>query len=164
VTDVTATAGVDIARTRVTGRRIVQYLVDLFLAGLVLSILGALLNLVVPDAGFQRVTGGFAHLDGLTGAGGWPSVAAVLLTLVVWLAVFVAFPIRGDRTPGMMLLGLRIVRADGGRPTSGQHLGRALLLVVDSFFGGLVGWLVIIGSERRQRVGDHAAGTMVLRA
>jgi uncharacterized RDD family membrane protein YckC len=157
------TAVADPARTRVTGRRIVQYLVDLFLAGIVLSLLGALANAVAPGAGFERRPGGWTDLGGLTAMSGWGSLVAVVLTLAVWLAVFVAIPARTGRTPAMMLLGLRVVRADGGAPTTGQHLLRAVLLVVDTIGAGLVGWIVILCSARRQRVGDHAAGTLVVR-
>lgn len=68
------------------------------------------------------------------------------------------------RTPAMALMGLRIVRVDGTPPSLGQHVGRALLLVVDTILGGLLGWIVILCSRRRQRVGDHAAGTLVVHA
>lgn len=154
----------DTTRTRVTGRRIVQYLVDLFLAGLVLSLIGALANTVAPGAGFVRREGNWTELDGLGAMSGWASLVAGLLTLAVWLTVFVAIPSRTGRTPAMMLLGLRIVRADGGAPTTGQHLLRAVLLIVDTIGAGLVGWIVILCSQRRQRVGDHAARTLVVRA
>lgn len=150
--------------TRVTGRRIVQYILDLFLAGIVLSLLGLLGNTIAPGAGFDQVTAGMTELSSLTAAGGWPSAAASVLTILVWLAVFVAVPVWKDRTPAMMLLGLRIVRTDGASPSAGQHLGRALLLIIDGFAAGLVGWIVILCSGRRQRIGDHAAGTLVVRA
>ena len=150
--------------TRVTGRRIVQYILDVVLAGVVLGLLGVIADRLAPGAGFERVPGGLADLDGLTASGGWPSVAATLLTVLVWLAVFVAVPAWRDRTPAMMLLGLRIVRLDGGRPSVGAHLGRAVLLMIDSLGAGLVGWIVILCSRHRQRVGDHAAGTLVVRS
>lgn len=152
----------DVDRTRVTGRRIVQYVLDLFLAGVVLSLLGSLVSLVAPDAGFRRVPGDLTELDGLT-ASGWASGAAALMTLAVWLVVFVLVPARYGGTPAMMLLGLRIVRTDGERPSAGRLLGRALLLVVDSIAGGLVGWIVMLCSAKRQRIGDHAADTVVIR-
>ncbi|TCK24451.1 RDD family protein [Pseudonocardia endophytica] len=150
--------------TRVTGRRIVQYVLDLFLAGIVLSVLGLIGNLIAPGAGFDQLSTGMTSLSRLTASGGWPSAAASLLTILVWLAVFVGVPIWRGRTPAMALLGLRIVRTDGTRPSGGQHLGRALLLVVDGFAAGLVGWIVMLCSRRRQRIGDHAAGTIVVRA
>ncbi|OLM09234.1 hypothetical protein Ae707Ps1_6181 [Pseudonocardia sp. Ae707_Ps1] len=82
---------------------------------------------------------------------------------MVWAVVFILIPLRSGRTPAMALLGLRIVRVDGGAPSAGQHVGRAVLLVIDTLLGGLVGWIVILCSRRRQRIGDHAAGTLVVR-
>lgn len=164
MTTVSTTTLPDTAGTRVTGRRIVQYILDLFLAGVVLGVLGLLLNLLIPDAGFDQPSGGLVDLYKLTAAPGLPSVVAVVLTVVVWLAVFVVIPSRTGRTPAMKLLGLQIVRTDGGRVSAGQHLGRSVLLIVDSVLGGLLGWIVILCSRRRQRIGDHAAGTLVIRS
>ncbi|MBW0102706.1 RDD family protein [Pseudonocardia sp. KRD291] len=155
---------VDTDHTRVTGRRIVQYVLDLFLAGVVLGLLGLLANAVAPRSGFRSVPGSLTELYNLTAEPGLPSVVAVVLTVLVWAAVFVVIPHRTGRTPAMALLGLRIVRVDGDRPSVGQHAGRAVLLVLDTLLGGLVGWIVILCSRRRQRIGDHAAGTLVVRA
>ncbi|WP_051341910.1 RDD family protein [Pseudonocardia spinosispora] len=154
---------VDTGQTRVTGRRIVQYVLDLFLAGFILSFIDIALNAVTPGWGFRRGDGSWTELYGLVAQPGWPSFFAGLLTVVVWALVFIVVPIRSGRTPAMALMGLRIVRLDGGPPSAGQHTGRAVLLVVDMFLGGLLGWLVIVCSRHRQRIGDHAAGTLVVR-
>lgn len=154
----------DTDRTRVTGRRIVQYILDLFLAGLVLGLLSLLANAVAPGSGFRSATGSLTELYTLTAEPGLPSIVAVLLTVAVWATVFIVIPNRTGRTPAMALTGLRIVRVDGDRPSIGQHAGRSLLLVIDTFFAGLLGWIVIVCSRQRQRIGDHAAGTLVVRA
>ena len=160
-----STAAAATVSTRNTGRRIVQYILDVLLAGIVLSILGGLLNLVFPEAGFRQITQGWTSVSGLESTtSATPSITAVALTFLVWASIFIVVPILRDRTPAMMLLGLRIVRIDGTSPSAGQHIGRALLLVVDTLFGGLVGWIVMLCSQRRQRIGDHAAGTLVVRA
>ena len=141
-----------------------QYILDLFLAGMVLGLLGLLANAVAPGSGFRSVPGNITELYNLTAEPGLPSIVAVLLTVAVWATVFIVIPSRSDRTPAMALLGLRIERVDGDRPSTGQHAGRSLLLIVDTFGGGLLGWIVILCSRRRQRIGDHAAGTLVVRA
>ncbi|MDN5916260.1 MAG: RDD family protein [Pseudonocardia sp.] len=155
---------VDTGRTRVTGRRIVQYIVDVFLAGVVLSLLGLLVDALAPGSGIRSVSGSLTELNSLTAPSGWPSVVAVLLTIAVWATVFIVLPSRNGRTPGMALLGLRIVDVHGGRASAGQHVGRAVLLILDMIFAGLVGWIVILCSQNRQRIGDHAAGTLVVRS
>ena len=155
---------VDADRTRVTGRRIVQYILDLFLAGLVLGLLSLLANAIAPGSGFRSAPGSVTELYTLTAESGTPSIVAVLLTVAVWAIVFIVIPSRSGRTPAMALMGLRIVRVDGARPSIGQHAGRSVLLFLDMFFGGLLGWIVILCSRQRQRIGDHAAGTLVVRA
>lgn len=155
---------VDTEQTRVTGRHIAQYVLDLFLAGFVLSLIGLALGPIAPGSGFRPGTGSLTELYGLTAEPGLPALVAASLTVVVWAVVFVVLPVRCDRTPAMALMGLRIVRVDGRRPSTGQHIGRAVLLVVDTILGGLVGWIVIVCSRHRQRIGDHAAGTLVIRS
>jgi len=69
------------------------------------------------------------------------------------------------RSPGKLLLGLRVVRLDGGAPSLGASATRALMLLVDWFWSfGVVGLLLAGFTRRRQRLGDLLAGTMVVRA
>jgi len=44
----------------------------------------------------------------------------------------------------------------------GQLLVRAVFLIVDTLFFGLVGLITMVCSRYRQRVGDHVAGTLVI--
>jgi uncharacterized RDD family membrane protein YckC len=155
----------ELTATRVSVRRIVQYVLDLFFAGIVLGLLGLLGDAVAPGAGFHQPKSGFADTPRLLAEGsGWASVVAVVVTIAVWLVAFVVIPARTGRTLAMRLTGLRIQRLDGAPATTGQHLVRALLLVVDTFMAGLLGLVVMLCSRLRQRVGDHVAGTVVVRA
>ncbi|GAA4850408.1 hypothetical protein GCM10023201_48600 [Actinomycetospora corticicola] len=158
-------ATVEERRTRVTVRRIVQYFLDLFVLGAVVATVGWIADTLAPGAGFEVLRGRSLDVPQLVAqGGGWPSLLAVVVTVGLWLVAFVVIPARTGRTLLMMALGLRIVRRDGGGPaSSGQHLGRALLLIVDTLAGGLVGLIVMLCSRHRQRVGDHAAGTVVIR-
>ena len=66
-----------------------------------------------------------------------------------------------SRTIGKYLMGLRVVRVDGGTPDYSSLLIRNFLRLVDL---GLVAPLAfIIFSPLRQRIGDVAAGTVVIR-
>ena len=69
------------------------------------------------------------------------------------------------RTPGKMLLGLRVVTVDGYPASSLQHLLRSLFLVVDSFPPVLTypGFIVALLTSKRQRLGDIVARTLVVR-
>ncbi len=63
---------------------------------------------------------------------------------------------------GMQLFRLRVISKHGGPASILQLLIRGILLIVDTIFFGLVGWLTMMFSRYRQRVGDHAAGTLVI--
>jgi len=58
-----------------------------------------------------------------------------------------------------------VTRTDGARPGAGAILGRTLLRLVDSLpFLYLLGFIVMVATPRKQRIGDLVAGTTVTRA
>jgi uncharacterized RDD family membrane protein YckC len=95
------------------------------------------------------------------------AVAAVLL--VAFVAVIVGYPLimetatRG-RTAGKFAMGLRTVRDDGGPIRFRQALVRALLEVVEVWtLSGTPALISSLASSRGKRLGDHLAGTYVVR-
>jgi uncharacterized RDD family membrane protein YckC len=71
---------------------------------------------------------------------------------------FFADGFSGGQSYGKRLLGMRVVNADDGLPcTFGKSFLRNLLL----YILGPIDWLFIFG-ERHQRLGDKAAGTIVV--
>ncbi len=66
------------------------------------------------------------------------------------------------QTLGKRIMRTRVVMVDGAAPTLGAILLRWVFLVVDMYFYCL-GVIVIICTRRNQRLGDLAAGTMVIR-
>ena len=92
----------------------------------------------------------------------------VVITVAVFLGVFVYPAVleatwRG-RTVGKAATGLRVVTETGG-PIGVRHAAtRSALSVVDLLtVAGFVGMASILLSSRRQRLGDLAAGTIVVR-
>src|ERR1044071_2895730 len=72
-----------------------------------------------------------------------------------------------SRTPGKYLQGLVVVDTSGGRCGWRRALIRTLLRVVEAnplLLGGLPAGIAILASERNQRLGDMAAGTLVISA
>ena len=63
---------------------------------------------------------------------------------------------------GKMAMRIRVVKKDGTTPGVGEFFMRWLLQLVDIGFSG-IGVLVILLSKNSQRLGDLAAGTMVIR-
>ncbi len=138
---------VPVDETRVTGRRVVQFIIDSFLASIIPYILYWALD---------RGTGGVRVLG---------IIAAAVLSVLfcIWYWVFRPHGANGQ-TFGMQWLGLRIISKDGGQANLGQLAIRWILLIIDDLFAGLVGLITMLCSQYRQRVGDHAAKTVVVRA
>lgn len=143
--------------TEVVGRRVVQFLVDSFLLGLGNVALLALF-LAAPTGDDGSVDSGSVAF--------WVIAAAVAVGTVLWtLYVWIIRPHRHDgQTFGMRAMGIQVVGADGTPASSGQLLGRAILLVVDVGATPLIGLIVMIVTSRNQRVGDLVASTIVRRA
>lgn len=70
-----------------------------------------------------------------------------------------------SRTPGKFFQGLVVRRMDGGRAGWKEALIRSVLRLLETnpaLLGGLPAGLVVISSGRNQRLGDMAAGTVVV--
>ena len=94
--------------------------------------------------------------------GAW---SGAYLGVVLWY--YFVFEVTVGQSVGKRLLGLRVTRADGGRPSAAAISVRTLMRLVDWLpFLYLVGFIAMLatGEERRQRLGDLAANTRVVRA
>jgi len=88
-----------------------------------------------------------------------------LLYCLLALGYFVGFEALAARTPGKFLMGLKVVKLDGGSYDWKAILGRNLLRIVDFLpVLYLVGLVTVAVKPRNQRLGDLAAGTTVVRA
>lgn len=64
---------------------------------------------------------------------------------------------------GKALFHIRVVKVDGSTPSLSAYLLRWLLFVVDGPITSGLGLLIILLTKNRQRLGDLAAGTMVIK-
>ena len=102
------------------------------------------------------------------GSGG-SSGAQVALTLVVVVFALVVWPtlietVSRGRSLGKLMMGLRVVRDDGGAIRMRHSLVRALAMVFLDLWTtyGVVGAISALASARSKRMGDHLAGTIVV--
>ncbi len=86
-----------------------------------------------------------------------------------FIVVFLVYPttletVTHGKSFGKLALGLRVVRDDGGTVTAQQSFVRALIGIVEIYalYGGPAFFCCLI-SARGKRIGDHAAGTYVVR-
>ena len=66
------------------------------------------------------------------------------------------------RSPGKMAFGMRVVMRDGTTPTLGIYLMRWMLMLIDIWFS-CIGVVIILLNKNNQRLGDLAAGTVVIK-
>ncbi len=150
------------------GSRMVACLIDSFILFLLylalLLVLGVMMEGAAP----------FVHdvLERMFGEGSEVVEQTALWSLTLWILAmtllfwfyYIAFEsIWNGQTPGKRMLGLRVVR-DTGLPVGfGAVLIRNLLRIIDGQFGYAVGLFVIFATREEKRLGDLAAGTILVR-
>lgn len=139
---------------------------DIGLAGVGSRLAARLIDFLIEGA----IIIGLLIALGLTSGDGETSEAVTaILAIVIVFAVFwgynVAFEaFNAGRTPGKKALGLRVVGDIGEPETFSMAATRNLLRVVDELMTlGLAGTIAIIASKDNQRLGDMAAGTLVVK-
>lgn len=142
--------------------------VDLTLAGIGSRFIASLIDTAIKLA----VWFGFAVFlfggTALLGGGEVDAIGAAfffVISFLIWFAYDILFEsLASGRTPGKRWTGLRVVRM-GGRPVGFVASSiRNLVRIVDllpSFY--LVGMIAIVATKMNQRLGDLAAGTVVVR-
>lgn len=93
------------------------------------------------------------------------NLSAVYLLLFVPIFIYHLFfeVVMNGQSIGKKLMNLRVISDKGGRPALHQYLIRWLLRPFDFFFFGLVGLLTVVNTKKNQRLGDLAAGTLIIK-
>ena len=136
----------------------------------VLAGAGSRFGAIMLDCLIQLVLLWIALFVGGAIAGGSHSatVIAGVLSVLAFLVLFGYFivleAITGGRTVGKLAAGLRAVRLDGQPMGFRRSVVRTMLRLIDVYLTlGMVGLGCIVGTPRNQRLGDLAAGTIVVR-
>ena len=141
------------------GSRVLALLVDIFVEFVALSVLATLVPLLV------LAFSGFGGVDDAL-------MSAIIVILLV--VVVIGYPVTmetltGGRTVGKLVLGLRVVRDDGGPIRLRHALTRSLVSVAIEWPGmvlPLVTWVMslttMLANRQGKRLGDLAAGTIVI--
>jgi uncharacterized RDD family membrane protein YckC len=125
---------------QIVARRVVAILIDLILIGVVTSVLGSVLARV-----------------GLAAVGS-------LLALVLTFGYYIYLEGTYGQTIGKMALGLVVVTEDGGDIDYKPAAIRTVLRIVDVLpVLYLLGFIVVLVTDRKQRIGDLVANTVVVR-
>ena len=127
------------------GERLMALIIDYFLIGLyILSTITLLSKLNLPS--------GFSLF---------------FFLCVVYLPIlgysFLCEMFNHGQSFGKKLINIRVVKVDGSTPSIGSYLLRWLLFPIDGPITSGLGLLVVLLNKNNQRLGDLAAGTMVIK-
>lgn len=134
--------------------RIVALLID----GAIFGVAYVILSII-----FAALIAGSANSD--NGAGIGALIGFVWLILIaLYFGYFAYMEATQGATLGKKALGLRVIRVDGGPIGWNEAIIRTLLRIVDQGIGsGLVGFICILATDKKQRVGDMVAKTIVIK-
>ena len=127
------------------GRRFIALLIDSFILVLVVGVFLVATGYSFPDPAEYGVG---------------------LVPLLTIGAVFLYFTMMEGflgATIGKMVFRVKVVKEDGSGCGIGAALVRNLLRIVDGLFFYVVGAVLIVRSQKRQRLGDRIAKTVVIR-
>lgn len=129
------------------GLRLVALIIDVIIIGII--------NWLIAVATGSTTSSGF-ELTGIP----------ALISIVIGIAYWLCFEVLAGGTPGKLAIGLRVRTEDGASISWGQSIVRNILRIVDAipyFIPYLLGAILIWNSDRKQRLGDRVAKTVVVR-
>lgn len=140
------------------GSRLAAGLLDVLLIGagyIVITLLLWLTQVLLEQGGIDVLSGATSFVLGLL-------IGGLLLLVPMYFVVFLHF--WSGQTPGKRMVGIRVVSAGGAPATIGAYVLRSLLWPIDAllFVPLPVGLLLIAVTPRCRRLGDLAAGTLVI--
>lgn len=147
------------------GNRFLAALLDMFLVVVALVglnlVLAALLRALNVDLNFLSLDRGGAGW----GVGLVIALYAILNFLVFW-GYFMLLELKWNgQTLGKQALKIRVVRLDGSPAGAGEIAVRNLIRIIDFMPSGyVVGLAVMLTNSQARRLGDLAAGTLVVKA
>jgi uncharacterized RDD family membrane protein YckC len=108
--------------------------------------------------------GAWLRVVGVTSPGTWMQAAGVICGFILYYGYFAFFEaIWTGQTPGKRIVGLRVISLSGRPIAPFDAILRNLLRIVDQIPGiYAVGIVSIMVTARSQRLGDLAAGTVVV--
>lgn len=130
------------SETDVVGSRVFAFIVDYILSIIVWVVGMVVIGLVVNSL-----------------------ILGYLFGSIAFVSYFILLEGMYGQTPGKMLAGVVVVKEDGSPCTMGASFVRNFLRIIDIIPGFyVVGLVVMLMSDRNQRIGDSVARTVVTRA
>ena len=141
------------------GSRFIAILVDSLIQGMLYLFLVVIYLVVTAIVGVTTV-------EKPSSLSQWiPTIILLVALFVIQFGYYIIFEMAtGGKTPGKEVAGLRVVKENGHPLTAADLIIRNLLRLIDFLpFAYGVGVIVMFLNERSKRLGDFAAGTLVVR-
>ena len=142
------------------GSRIVAIIIDTIILAIIMAVIAipfgmsaALLTMAPADPmAAVAAMGAFGTLSGLM--------------ILIGLLYFTYLEGTSGQTLGKKLMSIKVVKEDGKKPTMTDAFVRTILRIIDAQISGtyLIGFILILATEKKQRLGDIAAKTIVVKA
>ncbi|MEF8848210.1 MAG: RDD family protein [Candidatus Thermoplasmatota archaeon] len=133
------------------GTRAIAQIVDGIIALIIFFTVGSLVS--IPFQGFTPT--GF-YLTGM------PAFLFLALSALLLFIYFFILEARRGQTVGKIVTGIKVVREDGSKCDLNSSLIRNILRIVDGIAVYIVGAILIVQSDKNQRLGDRYANTIVV--
>jgi uncharacterized RDD family membrane protein YckC len=127
------------------GIRLVSLIIDNIIIGMIIGVIGSMVGYGMMARNMVPWWTGFLYL-------------------VIYIGYFVLLEGSRGQTIGKMITKIKVVREGGGPIDMNQALIRNLLRVIDGLFAYLIGAILIWRSDKKQRLGDSVAKTVVVKA
>ena len=127
------------------GERLLALTIDYFLIGIYLISTIAVISEMNLPSGFNAIF----------------FLSVIYLPVLMYSLLFEIF--NQGQSIGKQIMNIRVVKTDGSTPSISAYLLRWLLFPIDVPFTGGLGLLVVLLTKNNQRLGDLAAGTMVIK-
>jgi len=127
------------------GIRLVSLIIDNIIIGVIIGVIGGVIGFGMMN---QKM------------APWWVG----LLYFIIYIGYFVLLEGSRGQTVGKMITKIKVVGEDGKPIDMNQALIRNLLRIIDGLFAYLVGAFLIWRSDKKQRLGDRIAKTVVVKA
>ncbi len=139
--------------------RVVAIIVDTIILAIVMVVLSLPLGMQAMMMNMTNYTNP-AAAAGLAGS----SMLFTVLSLLIGLGYFTYFEGTTGQTIGKRMVNIKVVKENGKQVTYMDALVRTILRMIDGIGMYIVGLIVVLASEKKQRVGDMAAKTLVVKA
>ena len=133
------------------------------LAGIASRCGAAVLDLLIQAGAIALTVGLFVALQGVLHFSvlGWPTSVLIVIGFLLFWGYYVCFEtIWAGQTPGKRALGLRVIALNGSPIDLPNAAIRGLIRAIDI---NVIGIISILVTSKSQRLGDLAAGTIVIK-